>query len=121
MTDPFVVVTALRAEYAALRGVVGAAQLERCGMGPARVHEWLTPEFDAVVQEMRTTRVQLNSAALWWFFRLPPQERAHILGEYVKVQALGGRELPPDRAVITVPENHSSRKADRPRRRKTTQ
>ena len=59
----------------------------------ARVHEWLTPEVDAVVSAMRTTRVQLNSAALWWFCRnLSPEERAEILGEYVKVQALGGAE-----------------------------
>jgi hypothetical protein len=63
----------------------------------ARIHEWLTPELDTVVRDMRTTRVQLNSAALWWFFRqLTPQERAHILGEYVKVQALGGRDAPAD-------------------------
>jgi hypothetical protein len=57
----------------------------------ARVHEWLTPEVDAVVTAMRTTRVQLNSAALWWFCRqLTAEERAEILGEYVKVQALAG-------------------------------
>ncbi len=61
----------------------------------ARVHEWLTPEVDAVVEAMHTTRVQLNSAALWWFCRhLTAAQRAEILGEYVKVQALGG--LPPD-------------------------
>jgi hypothetical protein len=59
----------------------------------ARVHEWLTPEVDAVVGAMHTTRVQLNSAALWWFCRhLTAEERAEILGEYVKVQALGGKE-----------------------------
>jgi hypothetical protein len=59
----------------------------------ARVHEWLTPEVDAVVEAMHTTRVQLNSAALWWFCRhLTAEERAEILGEYVKVQALGGKE-----------------------------
>jgi hypothetical protein len=59
----------------------------------ARVHEWLTPEVDAVVDAMHTTRVQLNSAALWWFCRhLTAEERAEILGEYVKVQALGGKE-----------------------------
>ena len=57
----------------------------------ARVHEWLTPEVDGVVEAMHTTRVQLNSAALWWFCRLPAEERAEILGEYVKVQALGGK------------------------------
>jgi hypothetical protein len=58
----------------------------------ARVHEWLTPQVDAVVGAMHTTRVQLNSAALWWFCRLPAEERAEILGEYVKVQALSGTE-----------------------------
>ena len=61
----------------------------------ARVHEWLTPEVDEVVAAMRTTRVQLNSAALWWFCRhLTAEERAEILGEYVKVQALGGAGNP---------------------------
>ena len=58
----------------------------------ARVHDWLTPEIEAVTGAMHTTRIQLNSAALWWFCkRLSAEERAEILGEYVKVQALGGR------------------------------
>jgi hypothetical protein len=58
----------------------------------ARVHEWLTPTLDSVTETMHTTRVQLNSAALWWFCqRLDPEERAEILGEYVKIQAMGGR------------------------------
>jgi 4-hydroxy-3-methylbut-2-en-1-yl diphosphate reductase len=35
------VVTALRTEYAALRGRVGGARLERCGMGPGRVQQWI--------------------------------------------------------------------------------
>jgi hypothetical protein len=62
----------------------------------ARVHEWLTPALDAVTDTMHTTRVQLNSAALWWFCeQLDTKERAEILGEYVKVQALGGK--PPNR------------------------
>jgi hypothetical protein len=57
----------------------------------ARVHEWLTPDLDAVARAMRSTRVQLNSAALWWFCRrLSAAERAEVLGEFVKVQALGG-------------------------------
>jgi hypothetical protein len=57
----------------------------------ARVHEWLTPEVDQVVEAMHTTRVQLNSAALWWFCRnLSAEDRAEILGEYVKVQAMVG-------------------------------
>jgi hypothetical protein len=57
----------------------------------ARVHDWLTPALDSAVDTMHTTRVQLNSAALWWFcMKLPPEERANLLGEYVKVQAMGG-------------------------------
>ena len=61
----------------------------------ARVHEWLTPSIDAVADAMRTTRLQLNSAALWWFCRnLSAEERANILGEYVKVQALTGGTSP---------------------------
>jgi 4-hydroxy-3-methylbut-2-enyl diphosphate reductase len=35
------VVAALRSEYAALQGQVPGAVLERCGMGPNRVREWL--------------------------------------------------------------------------------
>ncbi len=66
----------------------------------ARVHEWLTPELDNAVRAMRTTRVQLNSAALWWFCtQLSAKERAEILGEYVKHQALaasGSQELAED-------------------------
>jgi 4-hydroxy-3-methylbut-2-enyl diphosphate reductase len=38
---PLRVITALRSEYLALTGQVGDARLERCGMGPARVAEWL--------------------------------------------------------------------------------
>ena len=58
----------------------------------ARVHEWLTPTLDHVTEAMHTTRVQLNSAALWWFCqRLDPRARAEILGVYVKVQAMGGK------------------------------
>src|SRR5207248_1423479 len=57
----------------------------------ARVHEWLTPAIDNVADAMHTTRLQLNSAALWWFCRnLTAEERANILGEYVKVQAPAG-------------------------------
>jgi 4-hydroxy-3-methylbut-2-enyl diphosphate reductase len=39
--SPLLVVTALRSEYAALRGTLGDARLERCGMGPDRVRHWL--------------------------------------------------------------------------------
>ena len=70
----------------------------------ARVHEWLTPTLDRITESMYTTRIQLNSAALWWFCKkLTAEQRAEILGEYVKVQALGGVEAgeipPPDEAA----------------------
>lgn len=59
----------------------------------ARVHEWLTPALDAVTTAMHTTRLQLNSAALWWFLnRLTAKERAEILGEYVKSLAMAHAE-----------------------------
>jgi 4-hydroxy-3-methylbut-2-enyl diphosphate reductase len=41
MTAKLVVVTALRSEYAALSGQVPGAIVERCGMGPVRVQQWL--------------------------------------------------------------------------------
>jgi hypothetical protein len=62
----------------------------------ARVHEWLTTDLDTVARATRSTRVQLNSAALWWFCRrLTAEQRAEILGEFVKVQALGGQDPSP--------------------------
>jgi hypothetical protein len=62
----------------------------------ARVHEWLTPALDAVTTAMHTTRLQLNSAALWWFLnRLTPKERAEILGEYVKSLAMAHADTAP--------------------------
>jgi hypothetical protein len=62
----------------------------------ARVHEWLTPELDGATTAMHTTRLQLNSAALWWFLnRLEPKERAEILGEYVKALAMAHAEKAP--------------------------
>jgi hypothetical protein len=74
----------------------------------ARVHEWLTPALDEVSAAMHTTRLQLNSAALWWFLnRLTAKERAEILGEYVKALALAHAEKP-------------RRRAARPRRRKAS-
>jgi hypothetical protein len=87
----------------------------------ARVHEWLTAQIEAVTSSMHTTRIQLNSAALWWFCRhLTPKQRAEILGEYVKVQALGGvdgkpapRGRPPGRPPV------ADRKPGRARQRKT--
>jgi 4-hydroxy-3-methylbut-2-enyl diphosphate reductase len=44
---PFVVVTALRSERAALAGTMPHARIERCGMGPARVEEWM-PKLEAL-------------------------------------------------------------------------
>jgi 4-hydroxy-3-methylbut-2-en-1-yl diphosphate reductase len=41
MTQPFVVVTALRSEYAAVQPTLPDAVVERCGMGERRVAEWL--------------------------------------------------------------------------------
>lgn len=41
MGNGLLVVTALRSEYAALSGQLAGAQIERCGMGLARVTEWL--------------------------------------------------------------------------------
>jgi hypothetical protein len=65
---------------------------------------------------MHTTRVQLNSAALWWFCqRLGPGERAEILGEYVKVQAMGGRGRPRGAAS----SNNTSKNNKKSARRKS--
>jgi hypothetical protein len=59
----------------------------------ARVHLYLTPLLDAVAGDMHTSRLQLNSAALWWFLeKLTPEERASILGEYTKVLAMQGQQ-----------------------------
>ncbi|HEY8503603.1 MAG TPA: hypothetical protein VIL46_03420 [Gemmataceae bacterium] len=78
------------------------------------MHEWLTRDLDAVVRAMRTTRVQLNSAALWWFCsQLSAKERAEILGEYVKFQALNNAE------AEAQPE-HAGDPAPRARRRKSS-
>jgi 4-hydroxy-3-methylbut-2-enyl diphosphate reductase len=41
MTRPFVVVTALRSEYAAVQPTLSDAVVERCGMGGRRVASWL--------------------------------------------------------------------------------
>ncbi len=66
----------------------------------ARVHEWLTPALDSVTGAMHTTRLQLNSAALWWFLnRLSAKERAEILGEYVKALAMAHAEKPAAKAA----------------------
>jgi hypothetical protein len=81
----------------------------------ARVHEWLTPTLDHVTEVMHTTRVQLNSAALWWFCQqLGPEQRAEILGEYVKVQAMGGK----GRGRSAAPHENATRNAKRAQRQR---
>jgi hypothetical protein len=55
----------------------------------ARVHEWLAAALDATTGQMHASRLQLNSAALWWFLtRLTPEEHAEVLGEYTKALAM---------------------------------
>ena len=81
----------------------------------ARVHEWLTATLDHVTGVMHTTRVQLNSAALWWFCQeLAPEQRAEILGEYVKVQALGGKA----RVRASTSSNNATRNSKKSTRHK---
>lgn len=82
----------------------------------ARVHEWLTPELESVTRSMHTTRLQVNSAALWWFCcHLSAEQRAVILGEYVKVQAMGGKE--PTTNTIPQPQLPTPEPLPKPRRR----
>jgi hypothetical protein len=58
----------------------------------ARVHLHLDTALDVVSEQMHTSRLTLNSAALWWFLnKLTPAERAEVLGEYVKVLAMVGQ------------------------------
>jgi hypothetical protein len=58
----------------------------------ARVHLHLTSLLNAVAGDLHTSRLQLNSAALWWFpEKLTPEERAEVLGEYTKVLAMQGQ------------------------------
>jgi hypothetical protein len=48
---------------------------------------------------MHATRLQLSSAALWWFLnRLTPAERAEVLREYTKVLARLGQAEADERA-----------------------
>jgi hypothetical protein len=74
----------------------------------ARILEWLARELDTCASDLDTSKVQVNSAAVWWFCqRLTPDQRADILGEFVKHNALR------DRSPAT-----PAKKADR--RRKTS-
>jgi hypothetical protein len=57
----------------------------------ARIQGWLTADLDRVAGEMDSAKALVNSAAVWWFcHRLPAEERAKILGEFVTAQALRG-------------------------------
>lgn len=83
----------------------------------ARVHEWLAPTLDSATDTMHTTRILLNSAAVWWFcHRLPVEQRAEILGEYVKIQALGGSGKSSNSTASTSSESRPTRKRGRPRK-----
>jgi hypothetical protein len=54
-----------------------------------RVHRWLTEALDTAARQIHSTRLQLNPAALWWFLnRLTPEDRAGVLGEYMKALAM---------------------------------
>jgi hypothetical protein len=82
----------------------------------ARVHKWLTPTLDHVSEVMHATRVQLNSAALWWFCQeLAPEQRAEILGEYVKVQAMGGKSKGRTSTASENSAKNASKRVGRPR------
>jgi len=65
----------------------------------ARVHEHLTADLDRVCEGMNLSRLLTNSAALWWFInKLSAQERAEIVGEYVKVLAMIGQRQAEEKA-----------------------
>jgi len=65
----------------------------------ARVHEHLTADLDRVCAGMNLSRLLTNSAALWWFIsKLSAQERAEIVGEYVKVLAMLGQQHAQEKA-----------------------
>jgi hypothetical protein len=65
----------------------------------ALVHLWLTEALDAATTKMHASRLQLNSAALYWFLeKLTPEQRAEALGEYTKALALHGQAEAAQRA-----------------------
>ena len=58
----------------------------------ARIHGWLADDLDRVADQTGSSKVQVNSAAVWWFcLRLPAEDRARILGEFVTAQAMLGK------------------------------
>ena len=55
----------------------------------ARIHGWLADDLDRVADDTGSSKVLVNSAAVWWFcLQLPAEERARILGEFVTAQAM---------------------------------
>jgi hypothetical protein len=57
----------------------------------ARIQCWIADDLDRVDDQTASSKLQVNSAAVWWFcLKLPPEERARILGEFVTAQAMRG-------------------------------
>lgn len=58
----------------------------------ARIQAWLADDLAAAAAGMDSTKALVNSAAVWWFCqKLPAEDRARILGEYVTAAALRGQ------------------------------
>jgi len=54
----------------------------------ARVLGWLSHHLDDCSDSLASTKVLVNSAAVWWFCtKLTPDERAQSLGEFVSENA----------------------------------
>jgi hypothetical protein len=57
----------------------------------ARIQGWLADDLDRVAEQTGSSKVLVNSAAVWWFCcQLPAEERARVLGEFVTAQAMRG-------------------------------
>ena len=55
----------------------------------ARILDWLASHLEECSDSLDCPKVQVNSAAVWWFCtKLAPDERATILGEFVRQNAL---------------------------------
>ena len=53
----------------------------------ARIQGWLAEDLDQVARQTGSSKVLVNSAAVWWFcHRIPAEERARLLGEFVTAQ-----------------------------------
>jgi hypothetical protein len=58
----------------------------------ARIQAWLADDLARAADDMDSTKALVNSAAIWWYCqKLPPEDQARILGEYVTAAALRGR------------------------------